>query len=62
MLWILVEKIYLEIGFSFLEVDGNLKIIELLGVFGERLNNGECVVSNEIKSFFDKLIVRELFC
>lgn len=55
------EKIYLEIGFSSPEADGNLKTIELLGVPGERLNNGECVVSNEIKSFFDKLIVRELF-
>ncbi|OZH53300.1 hypothetical protein AFK68_18540 [Hydrocoleum sp. CS-953] len=55
------EKIYLEIGFRSPETDGNLKTIELLGVPGQRLNNGECVVSNKTKSFFDKLIVRELF-
>ncbi|NES01655.1 MAG: hypothetical protein F6K22_01715 [Okeania sp. SIO2F4] len=55
------EKIYLEIGFRSPETYGNLKTIELLGVPGERLNNGECVVGNKTKNFFDTLIVRELF-
>ena len=54
------EEIYLEIGFRSPETDGNLKTIELLGVPG-KIKNGECVVSNETKKFFDKLIVRELF-
>ncbi len=55
------EEIYLEIGFRSPETDGNLKTIELLGVPGQRLENGECVVSDKIKNFFDQLIVRELF-
>ncbi|NEO57936.1 MAG: hypothetical protein F6K54_35710 [Okeania sp. SIO3B5] len=55
------EKIYLEIGFRSPETYGNLKTIELLGVPGQRLNNGECVVNEKTQKFFDKLIVRELF-
>ncbi|MGD1702520.1 hypothetical protein [Dapis sp. BLCC M229] len=55
------EKIYLEIGFRSPETYGNLKTIELLGIPGERLKNGECVISNKTKNFFDKLIVKEIF-
>ncbi|GGA18990.1 hypothetical protein [Okeania sp. KiyG1] len=55
------EKIYLEIGFRSPETYGNLKTIELLGVPGQRLNNGECIVNEKTQKFFDKLIIRELF-
>ncbi|NEP56225.1 MAG: hypothetical protein F6K31_04265 [Symploca sp. SIO2G7] len=55
------EKIFLEIGFRSPESEGSLRTIELLGVPGEKLPNGECVVNQKVQRFFDDLIVRRIF-
>jgi len=55
------EKIFLEIGFRSPESEGSLRTIELLGVPGEKLPNGECVVNQKVQQFFDDLIVRRIF-
>jgi len=55
------EKIFLEIGFRSPESEGSLRTIELFGVPGERLPNGECIVNQKVQRFFDDLIVRKLF-
>lgn len=55
------ENIFLEIGFRSSHPDGSLKTIELIGVPGEKLSNGKSEVSEQIKSFFDDLIVRKIF-
>ncbi|NJO65210.1 MAG: hypothetical protein HC836_46040 [Richelia sp. RM2_1_2] len=56
-----VERIYLEIGFESDIQESNLRRIELLGVPGVRLENGESVIREKQKTFFDDLIVRKLF-
>ena len=54
------ENIFLEIGFRSSHPHG-IQIIELIGVPGEKLSNGKYGVSEEIKNFFDNLIVRRIF-
>jgi hypothetical protein len=55
------EKIFLEIGFRSPEREGSLRTIELFGVPGKKLPNGQCVVTPQIQRFFDDLIVRKIF-
>lgn len=55
------EKVHLQIGFRSSEKTGTLKTIELFGVPGERLRNGEYIVSEKTQHFFDDLIVRKIF-
>lgn len=52
---------FLEIGFRSASSEGTLQTIELIGVPGEQLSNGEYAVSNKVRLFFDDLIVRQLF-
>ena len=54
------ENIFLQVGFRSSHPDG-IQIIELIGVPGEKLSNGESKVSEQIKKFFDDLIVRKIF-
>jgi hypothetical protein len=55
------ERVFLEIGFRSPEREGCLRSIELLGLPGQKLKNGECVVSDKVQQFFDDLIVRKIF-
>jgi hypothetical protein len=55
------ERIYLEIGFESDIHESNLRRIELLGVPGVRLKNGESAIHEKQKTFFDDLIVKKLF-
>jgi hypothetical protein len=55
------ENPFLEIGFRSASSEGTLQTIELIGVPGERLPNGEYAVSDKVRKFFDDLIVRSLF-
>ncbi|WP_445245356.1 hypothetical protein [Microcoleus sp. OTE_8_concoct_300] len=55
------ERVFLEIGFRSPEGEGSLRSIELLGLPGQKLKNGECVVSEKVQRFFDDLIVRKIF-
>ncbi len=55
------EIIYTAISFRSPYREGNLKTIELVGVPGQRLKNGELVVSQKTQRFFDDLIVGKLF-
>jgi hypothetical protein len=55
------EKVFLQIGFRSSEREGSLRTIELFGVPGERLSNGEYTVSEKTRQFFDDLIVRKIF-
>lgn len=55
------ENHFIEIGFRSASSEGSLQTIELIGVPGERLPNGEYTVSNKVRLFFDDLIVRTLF-
>jgi len=55
------EKNFLEIGFRSPESEGSLRTIELFGVPGEQLPNGQCVVNQKVQRFFDDLIVRRIF-
>ena len=55
------EKIFLHIDFRSSESNGILNTIEIFGLPGEKLNNGQCVVSEKVKGFFDDLIVRKIF-
>jgi hypothetical protein len=55
------EKVFLQIGFRSPEREGSLRTIELFGIPGERLGNGEYIVSEKTQRFFDDLIVRKIF-
>lgn len=55
------EKIFLHINFRSSESNGILNTIEIFGLPGEKLNNGQCVVSEKVQRFFDDLIVRKIF-
>jgi len=55
------EKVFLNIGFRSPEPDGRLRTIEMFGIPGERLKNGQCVVSEKAQRFFDDLIVKKIF-
>ncbi len=55
------EQVFLQIGFNSPRNDGILKTIEIIGVPGEKLINGECVVSEKAQNFFDDLIVKPIF-
>ena len=55
------EKIFLHIDFRSSESNGILNTIEIFGLPGEKLNNGQCVVSEKVQRFFDDLIVRKIF-
>jgi hypothetical protein len=54
------KEVFLQIGFRSSE-PGGIKTIELFGVPGERLSNGEYAVSEKVQRFFDDLIVRKIF-
>lgn len=55
------EKTFLQIGFNASDREGSLRTIEIIGIPGEKLANGECVVSQKAQHFFDDLIVKPLF-
>lgn len=55
------EKVFLQIGFNASERTGSLQTIELIGMPGEKLANGECVISPKTQHFFDDLIVKPIF-
>lgn len=55
------KKAFLQVGFRSPEPKGSLHTIEILGIPGTKLRNGEYVVTDKNKSFFDDLIVRKLF-
>ncbi len=55
------EEVFLSLGFRSSHSDGNLRTIELIGVRGQRTRNGECVVSDEEKRFFDDTVIRKIF-
>ncbi|CAK8719055.1 hypothetical protein GCAAIG_08515 [Candidatus Electronema halotolerans] len=55
------EEIFLQIGFNSSNADGSLKTIEVIGIPGEKLSNGKCVVSEKAQHFFDDLIVKPIF-
>jgi hypothetical protein len=55
------EKIFLHIDFRSSESNGILNTIEIFGLPGEKLNNGQCVISEKVQRFFDDLIVRKIF-
>ena len=55
------KKAFLQVGFRSPEAKGSLRTIEILGIPGTKLRNGEYVVTDKTKSFFDDLIVRKLF-
>ncbi|EDN70601.1 hypothetical protein BGP_2640 [Beggiatoa sp. PS] len=55
------EKVFLQVGFDSGETEGNLRTIEIIGIPGEKLSNGECVVSAKAQCFFDDLVAKPLF-
>lgn len=55
------ENAFLEIGFRSSSSQGTLQTIELIGIPGEQMPNGKYVVRDEIRLFFDDLMVRSLF-
>ncbi len=55
------EEVFLSVVFQSSHSDGNLRTIELIGIPGQRTGNGECVVSDKAKRFFDDTIVRRIF-
>jgi hypothetical protein len=55
------EKVFLQVGFESAEPDGKLRTIEIIGIPGEKLQNGDCVVSAKAQQFFDDLVARPLF-
>ncbi|OCQ91403.1 hypothetical protein BCD67_23605 [Oscillatoriales cyanobacterium USR001] len=55
------ETVFLKIGFRSSEQDGSLKTIELFGVPGKASTTGQLDSSEQIKRFFDDLIVRVIF-
>lgn len=55
------EKIFLHIDFRSSESNDILNTIEIFGLPGEKLNNGQCVVIEKVQRFFDDLIVRKIF-
>jgi hypothetical protein len=55
------RKVFLQVGFRSPEPKGSLRTIEIFGIPGTKLRNGEYVVTDKTKSFFDDLIVRKLF-
>ncbi len=55
------ENVFLSIGFQSSSDVGNLKKIEIIGIPGQKYPNGECVISEKMKQFFDDLIARPLF-
>lgn len=52
---------FLEIAFRSDISEGTLKVIELVGVPGEQSLNREYLIKDEIRLFFDDLIVKPLF-
>jgi len=55
------EKVFLQIGFNSPDREGSLRTIEIIGIPGEKQENGECVVSQKAQLFFDDLVVKPLF-
>jgi len=55
------KKVFLQVGFRSPEKEGSLLTIEILGIPGEKLQQGDYVVTDKSKKFFDDLIVRKLF-
>ena len=55
------KKVFLQVGFRSPEPKGSLRTIEMFGIPGTKSRNGEYVVTDKTKSFFDDLIVRKLF-
>ncbi|WP_334191198.1 hypothetical protein DOP62_14140 (plasmid) [Synechococcus elongatus PCC 11801] len=55
------EAVFLHVGFQSSEEEGYLRTIELFGIPGERLDNGQCVVSKKVLSFLDDLMIRRIF-
>ncbi|MEH2064579.1 MAG: hypothetical protein V7K50_20350 [Nostoc sp.] len=55
------QNIYLSISFRSPEISGSLQTIKLHGVPGQELNNGECVLDNEMKKFCMDNIVAKIF-
>ena len=55
------ENPFLEIGFRSASSQGTLQTIELIGIPGKRLSNGEYIITDKVRLFFDDLIVRTLF-
>jgi hypothetical protein len=55
------EAVFLKIGFRSSEQDGSLKTIELFGVPGKASTTGQLHSSEQIKHFFDDLIVKVIF-
>jgi hypothetical protein len=55
------KKVFLQVGFRSPEPKDSLRTIEIFGIPGTKLRNGEYVVTDKTRSFFDDLIVRKLF-
>lgn len=55
------KTLFTVVGFRSPYPDGRLRTIELCGVPGQRLRNGEHVVSDKMQRFFDDLLVGKLF-
>ncbi|GAB4189553.1 MAG: hypothetical protein Fur006_30910 [Coleofasciculaceae cyanobacterium] len=55
------QKIYTTLGFQTSHPDGNLIAVEIIGVPGQKLQNGECNISERIERFFDETIAKPIF-
>lgn len=55
------EIIYTSVGFRSPYREGTLKTIELVGIPGQVLNNGQYVVTEKTQKFFDDLLVGKIF-
>lgn len=56
-----VANIFLTIPFYPPKTMGSIKQVEIIGVPGEQLSNGEYSIDSRIEDFFDDLIAREIF-
>jgi len=55
------ENTFLSVGYKSAQPNGSLKMIEVIGVPGQKKNNGEYFVSDKARQFFDDTIVRKIF-
>ena len=55
------QEVFLSVGFRSSVPDGNLRTIELIGVPGQKMNDGQSVISDKAKQFFDNTLIRKVF-
>ncbi|MEL7534589.1 MAG: hypothetical protein AAFN10_25000, partial [Bacteroidota bacterium] len=55
------SEVYLQVDFCSSDTTQALKKIELLGIPGERSEDGGYIVNEKVNRFFEELIAKELF-